>query len=70
MKIEEFVEKERQYYYDELVEFVEDEEIEWDEVYLESYYSPPFEDTQQYIDFNLIKGAFIALDKVYNQILK
>ena len=68
MKTKDLIIQERDYLYNEMVEFVEEEEIEWDDVYLESDYNPPFEDYSEYSNFSFIKGGYIALDNILKQL--
>ena len=68
MKTKDLIIQQRDYLYNEMVEFVEEEEIEWDDIYLESDYNPPFEDYSEYINFSFIKGGYIALDNLLNNL--
>ena len=63
-KFLETLREERQKWYEYAKEVVENDNVEWEDVFLEYDYSPTFNDEFLYADFEYYKGGFIALDNL------
>lgn len=57
------IETHRKIYYDDCMEIVLDNDLEWDDVFLENDYTPSIESTDLYA-FEHFKGAYVALDNI------
>ena len=62
-----FIKTNRERYYNYCMEVVLDNDLEWDDVFLEKNYTPNIESTDLYT-FEQYKGAYAALDDVLKKI--
>ena len=53
---------EKQKWYEYTQEIVLNNNIQWDDVFLQYDFSPPFQDEFVYPDFEFYKGGYMALD--------
>lgn len=57
----------RETYYNYCMEVVSDNDLEWDDVFLEKDYTPSIESTDLYT-FEQYKGSYVALDNILKKI--